>query len=208
MRPREDAPSGARASGWAGLVDDVEHAAPRSALPRPPATEPAEVKLAPEAAELERLLDVSAAPPPAPVSSPASAPNRRALVTVVLGALAFGAALAYSGGPPAHRAPRTRAVPRMTPRPAPAPTPEARTPAPTPPSETIPMLTVVSSPPGALVELGGAIYGRTPLVIESPDPTSLQVTLRKPGHRTWTQVVRPDAAGHFNVKVALEPSGG
>lgn len=68
------------------------------------------------------------------------------------------------------------------------------------------MLSVVTVPGGALVEIDGVIYGRSPLIMPSPkDRKSLRVKLKLDDHQPWEQVVRPNEAGHFNVNVKLEP---
>ncbi|CAN0555107.1 unnamed protein product, partial [Laminaria digitata] len=71
-----------------------------------------------------------------------------------------------------------------------------------------PVLTVLSTPAGAQVEIAGKIYGKTPLIMPSPDRTSLMITLRYPEHSVWTDIVRPNEAGHFQVEVALKPGFG
>ncbi|MGF1509598.1 MAG: PEGA domain-containing protein [Myxococcota bacterium] len=69
----------------------------------------------------------------------------------------------------------------------------------------VPVLSVVSSPPGALVEVDGTIYGRTPLILPSPRAERFEVRLRLDEHRPFRTVVGPNDAGHFSVNATLEP---
>ncbi len=68
-----------------------------------------------------------------------------------------------------------------------------------------PMLSVVSTPGGALVEIDGVIYGRTPLIMPGPKANSLAITLKLDDHKPWSGVVTPNEAGHFNLSAKLEP---
>lgn len=68
-----------------------------------------------------------------------------------------------------------------------------------------PMLTIVSTPPGALVEINGTVYKRTPLIMPSPSQMrSLSIRLKKDGFKKWEQTIKPNEAGHFSVNVKLE----
>ena len=95
------------------------------------------------------------------------------------------------------------------PTPKPTPTPPAP---PAPPAKqsksttAIPMLSVVTTPSGALVQINGIVYGKTPLIEPGPrDRTPLQVTLTKKGFRKFSSVLAPNEAGHFSLNVKLEP---
>lgn len=70
----------------------------------------------------------------------------------------------------------------------------------------LPMLTVVTRPSGALVEIDGVVYGRTPLIMQAPpDRRSFDVELRLDDHRPWSGVVTKDESGHFSVNAELVP---
>lgn len=134
--------------------------------------------------------------PQAPQKNPNQASTRR---------------ISPSAVPPSRANPSPRPPPT---RPEPLPnTPNAQAapekhPAPErrPTKTRTPMLSVLSHPPGALVDIGGVIYGKTPLVMPSPHAESLNITLKLGGFRTWHQVVRPSETGHFSVHVKLSDS--
>jgi len=72
----------------------------------------------------------------------------------------------------------------------------------------VPMLSIVTQPPGAMVEIDGVVYGRTPLIMQAPpNRDRFDVELRLDEHRTWSRVVTKDASGHFSVNAELEPFG-
>jgi hypothetical protein len=69
----------------------------------------------------------------------------------------------------------------------------------------IPMVTIVSSPIGALVEINGMVYGKTPLIMPSPQRvTSMRVKLKYDKYQTWDEVVNANSAGHFTVNATLK----
>ncbi len=71
----------------------------------------------------------------------------------------------------------------------------------------IPMLSIVSTPSGAIVDIDGVVYGRTPLIMPSPrNESALSVTLKKPGHKTHTEVLTRNEGGHFSLNVSLQPN--
>ena len=203
--------------GWAEVVGDLEppragplgtsltpgpRARPSLEAPGEPpqARPPLPLPFSPQA-----LLQELEAPPPAPPAQAGLHPkSRRAAWTVAGGALVLGAAIALgqaTQAPP--EAPRARPDPRGAPRarPAPAPAPEPSPPTPVAP----PMLSVLSVPSGALVQVGAVILGRTPLVVPAPAGGRLEVTLILDGHRRWSRQVRPDSAGHYTVHAELQP---
>lgn len=123
--------------------------------------------------------------------------------------------------PPARAAPVNRppaAPPPKSPdRSARSQPPAAATP-PTPPdgekegrrerAATTPMLTIVTVPSGAMVEIDGVVYGRTPLIMPAPpDRREFDVELRLDEHQPWSGVLRQDASGHFSINRVLEPFG-
>lgn len=73
------------------------------------------------------------------------------------------------------------------------------------PRTKTPMLSVVSTPRGALVEIDGVVYGSTPVVMPSPTgKEKLRVKLMLDGYRKWESVVQENEAGHFSVNVVLK----
>ncbi|MEM7677390.1 MAG: PEGA domain-containing protein, partial [Myxococcota bacterium] len=69
-----------------------------------------------------------------------------------------------------------------------------------------PMLSVVSMPGRAIVDIDGVVYGRTPLIMPSPrNAASLQITIKLPGYKTHSEQLSRNAAGHFSLNVKLEP---
>ena len=91
-------------------------------------------------------------------------------------------------------------------RPSRAPRRPARSKRSTGPTAT-PMLSIVTTPRGAIVDINGVVYGRTPLIMPSPqNESSLSVTLKLPGHRTLTEVLTRNEGGHFSLNVRLQPN--
>jgi hypothetical protein len=73
-------------------------------------------------------------------------------------------------------------------------------------STSTPMLSVVSAPRGALVEIDGVVYGKTPLIMPSPrGKVALEVLLRLEGHKKWQSTLQPSPSGHYALNVTLEP---
>ena len=69
-----------------------------------------------------------------------------------------------------------------------------------------PMLTVMSSPSGARVEIGGKTVGKTPLVTPAPAGNEdLAVRVSLVNHRPWQGLAKPSPSGHYTVKVELRP---
>ena len=196
--------------------------------PRPARTPPDGPDLSPESSRFDgaRFAELAASPgdrAPGAKSSPrtASPDGTRTgfwkeygevVVSIIAGIAVVTAAVLYtSHAPSADPAPKAvvdrgpRPVP-TPPRPGAIPTPDeprkAREPA-LPAKTRTPMLSVLSSPSGALVDIGGVIYGKTPLVMPSPNAESLSITLKLGGFRTWRKVVRPRETGHFSVHVKL-----
>ena len=100
--------------------------------------------------------------------------------------------------------PAAPVVPNTPPAP---PAPSARRPdRKAPKRPATPMLSIVSTPSGAIVDINGTVYGRTPLIIPGPrGESSLQITLKLPGHKKFSEVLTPNAAGHFSLSAKLEP---
>ncbi len=69
-----------------------------------------------------------------------------------------------------------------------------------------PMLTIVSTPSGAMVNIDGLVYGETPLIKPGPrDKAALSITLNLEGYRKYSRIVTRNEAGHFSLNVRLEP---
>lgn len=69
-----------------------------------------------------------------------------------------------------------------------------------------PLVSVVSTPKGAIVEIDGVIYGSTPLIMPSPPNTDrMKIGLKLDKFKRWEQIVTAGASGHFSVNVTLEP---
>ncbi len=128
-------------------------------------------------------------------------------------------AAAPGAGPPSGSRSGSRAEPPAEPPVAPTVSPPARPAAPpaAPPAGTpsrattpvaapsLPMLTVISTPSGADVELDGRPLGRTPLVRPAPAGIErLELRLRLAGHKDWVGRVARDDTGHFVLRAPLE----
>lgn len=73
-----------------------------------------------------------------------------------------------------------------------------------PKAAALPMLSVMSAPSGALVEVDGTIYGRTPLVMPGPaHGRPLRIRLKLDHHRVWQEDVSTNPAGHYVVQADL-----
>lgn len=168
--------------------------------------------------------DPTSAPPrpePAPHASAETLKSgwveyREVVLSVVVGIAGIAAAMVYTGRTPSDSEPEAARVNQEATRVDEPPNAGARSPPirdepkgaaqPTtdPRHKTrTPMLSVLTSPPGALVDIGGIIYGKTPLVIPSPDPESLSITLKLGGFLTWRKTVLPEESGHFSIHVKL-----
>ncbi len=190
------------APGWSGLVDALDDEAPTIDTPAPahlslptPSPEP----------QMFRLVAPPVAPPPAPQPKV----GWRTWAGLAVGVLAFALSVMLVGGDSASQTdaratPNPRGLGPIAPAVA-APPAKASLAA---PPQVSPVLAVLSTPAGAQVEIAGRIYGKTPLIMPSPDRTSLMITLRYPEHSVWTEIVRPNEAGHFQVEVDLKPGFG
>ncbi len=96
--------------------------------------------------------------------------------------------------PPSAQAPAVREQSiRSEPSPAPQPAPA-------------PVVSVVSTPPGAMVQLDGVVYGETPLILPAPsEESALEVVLRMDGYQTYEGLLEAGGAGHFSLNVKLQP---
>jgi hypothetical protein len=76
-----------------------------------------------------------------------------------------------------------------------------------PKKAAVPMISLLSSPSGASVEINGESQGKTPLI--SPAPPNLvgmKVTLRLEGYKKWSGEVQPNEQGNYSLFARLEPS--
>jgi hypothetical protein len=70
----------------------------------------------------------------------------------------------------------------------------------------IPMVSIVSDPVGAMVEIDGTVYGKTPLIMPCPHNVDrMHVRLKSNKYQTWDQQLTPSEAGHFSVNAVLKP---
>ncbi|MBK6684822.1 MAG: PEGA domain-containing protein [Deltaproteobacteria bacterium] len=126
-----------------------------------------------------------------PVNVPLSTPS---------GPTAGAGAPVEAKSPPANPSDPT---PPISPTVVEAPPPP---PDPTPVKAAIPMLTLLSSPSGAEVEINGQDQGKTPLIVPAPkDMDRLSVVLRMEGYKKWSGEMSPNEAGHYSTSVKLEP---
>ncbi len=161
--------------------------------------------------------------PAAPGAEAGRSEYRELILTVAIGLAVLVAAVIWGRNlwrpeaePPAPKAaapapepgPRSGPIDRPT---KPTPTPRAPAGSTPPPTDdvqkaAIPMLSIVTRPSGALVEIDGVVYSRTPLIAEAPrGRTSLSIELRLDDHKPWSGIIEPNEAGHFNLNVMLEP---
>jgi PEGA domain-containing protein len=102
---------------------------------------------------------------------------------------------------PAAAAEAAKAAPPASPQPS----ADAETPK-TPTKTKTPMVSIVSTPPGAIVEIDGILYGKTPVIMPSPVQTSaLKVKLQLGGYKKWEELLTPNESGHYNANVQLRP---
>ncbi|MEE2902948.1 MAG: PEGA domain-containing protein [Myxococcota bacterium] len=76
---------------------------------------------------------------------------------------------------------------------------------PPPPKAVLPMMSILSEPLGALVEINGKVYGKTPLIRQSPQSKgSLKLRLRFKHYETLNTKVWPNKDGHYEAKLILK----
>ncbi|MBK8014761.1 MAG: PEGA domain-containing protein [Deltaproteobacteria bacterium] len=173
---------------------------------------------------------------PAPTRRRASWREYREVLTVAfLGLCAIGGAIAYQKTAPDSDAHVRAAVPNETNASTPniasasmASTPSTPASATSPPerranrspeqnsnskpdavSKVTPMLSVITIPAGAVVEVNGINAGKSPLVRPSPHANGrIEVTVKKAGFNTASSFVSPNSAGHYALTVQMEKSSG
>jgi hypothetical protein len=68
-----------------------------------------------------------------------------------------------------------------------------------------PMLSILSRPLGALVEIEGTVYGKTPLIRMSPRTEGpMSIKLRLSHHKNIETVIHPNEDGHYEANLNLE----
>jgi hypothetical protein len=156
--------------------------------------------------------------------------TKEVILTIIGGVLLLGGAFAYTHGGKDEDGELERPTPRSmlqapgaqpqgqpppvapppVAKPEPKVEPAAIVPAPPPPppkrvKPAIPMLSILSNPSGARVEINGTIYGNTPLIQPSPpDVRSLSIRLLKDNYKPYEAILSPTEAGHFNLNATLE----
>ena len=71
--------------------------------------------------------------------------------------------------------------------------------------KAIPMLSILSVPLGALVEIEGKVYGKTPLIRMSPQTSgALEIKLKHKLYKTTEATIRPNENGHYEIQVKME----
>jgi hypothetical protein len=123
--------------------------------------------------------------PTAPNGAPTAAPTQLAPTSTPTSAATAGA----PSVPPQVPAQVAEAQPDVTPGPA--------------RRAAVPLLSVLSDPPGAEVVVDGEVLGKTPLILPAPNVPSLVLTLRLDGYVDWVGQVKPSAAGHMSLSPAL-----
>ena len=197
------------------------------AIQRGPASSPkqqaAQDALFSSAGLVERLNDSTPVTPPKPEESRA---YRELYITMTIGAVCLLGAFVFQFVRTTQIAPKV--VPVVLPEVSPSPPVEKATPpAPRPPPAgpkaataaarprrtkpkkpvptATPMLSIVTRPPGAIVDIDGVVYGRSPLIMVSPpNKDALSVTLKLPGHKNMSHILKKNKAGHFSLNVQLE----
>ncbi len=77
---------------------------------------------------------------------------------------------------------------------------------PAPVKAAVPMLSIITVPDGADLEIAGEIVGRSPLIVPAPAGTSsLRVIATKDGYERAEQTMVPNDGGHFSATLILEP---
>jgi len=98
-------------------------------------------------------------------------------------------------------------VPQSAPGTQPTPSPSASAKADIKPIRAAtPMLTVITVPSEADVEINDQFVGRSPLITTAPAGTKvLSLRVSKDGHQVYEQKLAPNEGGHFSASVKLLP---
>lgn len=170
-----------------------------------------------DSAELMGKLDPGREPAKTPGEG--SIFTKEVILTIAGGILVLAAAIAYSwsSGDASEAAKEepvadVAAPPPITKKaPEPPVVPVKKTETPKPPEPpavrkaAVPILSILSSPSGATVEIDGTIYGKTPLIEKLPNgPQALSIRLMKDNYKKFESVVRKNDAGHYSLNATLE----
>lgn len=139
---------------------------------------------------------------PSPADEPA--PQARSVAAQRRAAINRARAGQVNTTPPATQTPGTVApglAPTTTPSKPAIAAPEVKQ---APVKAAIPMLSILSTPAGAEVEIDGKAAGRTPVIRPSPQngpPIKIKVSLKR--YETWEEAVYANEAGHYVAQVEL-----
>lgn len=79
-------------------------------------------------------------------------------------------------------------------------------PPPSPVKAAVPMLSIITVPDGAELEIGGDVVGRSPLIVPAPsDVRELRVVATKDGYERAESSLIPNDGGHFSGTLILVP---
>lgn len=218
-----DTPNGGpkNPSGWAGLVE-ADSETGDTELPPGPASLSPSGDLPDSAAfpdfsteVLEQKLPAETGPSVAPQDVAwTRADKLKVLRSAVLALALVGGGAYYSlkGQAPEPQPKPRKKLPAQTLR-APAMAPKTERAAPREKGTeaarqpAVRMISIVSQPLGAKVEIDGTIYGKTPFIQPSPKGKAmLSVRLLMDGHKIWRETLTPDESGHFSATAKLSPS--
>jgi hypothetical protein len=201
-------------------------------LPKPPSGAPPKAQAMPPPAsfsgdDLVEKLGMGGSKPAADQSS-SWKEYRELIITAVVGVFALAAVLAYKAGGDGDEPDHEVVSPPAAAQPAPSPPPPTPPPVPAkveppapvaervePPAQpqqpskperaAVPMVSILSTPPGAAVEINGLVRGKTPLIMPSPSvERSISVRVMLDGYKRWDQEIIANEAGHFVATVQLE----
>jgi serine/threonine protein kinase len=205
------------------LGEDVEEPAPAPKL-GDPAPIPASLDLSNTVAAPKPSPIAALAEPPTPRKPSASKPVRQeglstgVKIAIVVGVLSVGVTVPLAlklRATLSEDAARVQEISneRREARPieppvdrAPAPVKQAAVPAPAA-AKGLALITIISQPSGATVELNGGYVGKTPLIMRTKlDKQTYSVTITADGHHPWTREVYVDREKNtLNVSAILEP---
>jgi hypothetical protein len=185
-------------------------------------------------ADFVERLGAGGTPAPAPKAS-IWREYREVITTAAIGVVLLAGAVAWRLSGPSEpeapagsttRAPAGASTPSADPTSAPTPpsddptahvapaSPPAEaapsaTPAPTPVKAAQPMLTIMTVPPGADLEIDGEFVGRSPFVSVVPSGTrELRVTASLDGYADGRSTLVPNDGGHFSATLTLVATPG
>jgi hypothetical protein len=188
---------------------------PKLTLPRPQSDASSSPLPLPAPAIEKPVLDFPVAlEPKKPKKEDHKLFTKEVILTMIGGVLLLAGAFVYthSGDDEPEDKPVMIAPAQLPPKPPPevvkAPEP-VQVPEPVKDPEPVktatPIVSILSNPSGARVEINGTIYGNTPLIQPSPaNVRSLSIRLLKDNYKPFETIVSPNEAGHFNLNATLE----